>query len=402
MGRPKSKRQLHMAFELPESNNFELEMLPDVSNESQSALQNVFQLESVQPLENSPQSSSHGPLGASSDLISGRIPDFEASTGNVTLDTDFFMFPPQLQNQEYLPETGFGDNPPVETRDDYLEKLSNLSASLLKHLRRMQTSDAEQTSGGSRSAESLMSCSDLSLITTSVATRPSYAVGELLQSTQRFLGILKHFLLSLASEKTITQLLPKDSTTQLMDAMDAESPSTSTEPSSQEPSLNLPTALAIFTCYISLIRVYRQVFSGIYHTVQTATTAGSTPTLPAILPNAHLDGFNLSSHRSLQITILTRVSMDLLGRIDRAVTALAGCRNTNDSVVAAVIGPTNDYSSLLETLVEQDAQHDRDGRIDADILKQGGVASLKSLVTKIHQSLNENMCLQLYEADIKT
>ncbi|KAF2182989.1 hypothetical protein K469DRAFT_217933 [Zopfia rhizophila CBS 207.26] len=58
-------------------------------------------------------------------------------------------------------------------------------------------------------------------------------------------------------------------------------------------------------------------YSAIIPPAMATATPLTTSSIPALLPGVHLDGFQLEHQRSLQITVLTQVTMDLLNRIER-------------------------------------------------------------------------------------
>lgn len=81
--------------------------------------------------------------------------------------------------------------------------------------------------------------------------------------------------------------------------------------------------------------------------------------------------------------------MDLLQRIERAVAALAGGEMVGDA--AGAFGWKGGYTSLLEMVVREEAPGE-----------QGGMESLRVLVRNIKRSLEENVCMQLEEAEAQS
>lgn len=80
---------------------------------------------------------------------------------------------------------------------------------------------------------------------------------------------------------------------------------------------DFPTTLAILTCYTCLLRMYDVVFSQIYHALLgTMHLSGRSNNLPASLPGLQLGGFDLDSHKDMQMEILIHISSKMLERIE--------------------------------------------------------------------------------------
>ena len=312
-----------------------------------------------------------------------------------------------------------------DLKNEYLERLAKLSSNLFKQLNR---TDCDQN------ADAEGHWYEASTTSTSANVTPHgsrYAIGETLQSSQEFLGILKYFLLASAGHQSSPQQVRSEATdsnphaeaqaSQTDEPLQGNKPhypnshyqSTSARspflPQSLPTSstfadtltmprsphhLELPTILAIFSCYVALIRVYRGVLTQIYDVLQSSNPPPPIG-LPPILPGLSLDGFQLDRHHSLQVNVLTQVSMDLLHRVEKAVAAIAGGhigKGKGNGNGDGPLGMSGGYTPLLEMVVQQEAPK---GLEDED----GGIASLRTLVKQIRKSLEENLCMQLNEAD---
>ena len=342
--------------------------------------------------------------------------DYDWGSEHMFVDSSLFQ---DFQGDYHETETQTSD--PTALKHEYLEKLANLSTTLFKQLNCIVSSQTTETPYFPSPPPSSM--------TPKTPSGSRYPIGQILESTQKVLRILKYFLLSSsikppssqqsrsettdpdwecenepsnanATSNSTNPHQPRSKIPDLDRGPDAEALSQSTltnfsgrlnpSPLANPPphQLDLPTILSVLTCYVTLIRVYRSILTQIYHVLQTSNPP-SPLGLPPILPGLSLDGFHLEQHYSLQINILTQVSMDLLHRIEKAVAALAGGETVGDA--AGAFGLTGGYTSLLEMVVRQEAPREGQGEL-------GGMESLRALVRKIKRSLEENVCMQMEEA----
>ena len=151
------------------------------------------------------------------------------------------------------------------------------------------------------------------------------ACGKMLENSDRFLKILKQYIF-----KERQLLPPLDSlVAQKSDSEDdhpsiRRSPrpalaSTSEEGTSfpgKQMSIDVTTTLAISTCYTYLVGLYEEVFS----LIDRESSAHSIASEPlSILPDLHLDEFQLDSHCDLQMQILTMVASHLLSQLEACI-----------------------------------------------------------------------------------
>ncbi|PYH95721.1 hypothetical protein BO71DRAFT_397810 [Aspergillus ellipticus CBS 707.79] len=111
--------------------------------------------------------------------------------------------------------------------------------------------------------------------------------------------------------------------------------------------LDMPTTMSILTCYIWLLHTYGTILDRIYDslsateltspipsssfppstaahfpppaaaTTPIVTTPTPTPSIPSVLPGLHIGGFDLTSHRDLQLEILLQLIAKMLGRVEQ-------------------------------------------------------------------------------------
>ncbi|KAI4124668.1 MAG: hypothetical protein LQ347_005649, partial [Umbilicaria vellea] len=438
MGRPRHKTPSSTSLGAAFSDTVDLDLLLNTSS-SHSPLHPAFQPQhiavcsssstSLSPLVTPPPTSDPSYSSDGKDKLQSANALFDYDWGSEHMFVDPSLFR-DFRDDYHGTETQTSN--PAALKNEYLEKLANLSSALFKQLNLINSNQAAQSSYFP--SPSLSSAtSNLENVPHSEVTPNGsrYPIGPILESSQKFLGILKYFLLSSSIRPPSSQKSRSETTDSDREREDETSNTKATsgsanphQPSSNPPSLrpgpaptvlshstlpdfpglrdpsmsakpgphhlDLPTILSILTCYVSLIRVYRSILTQIYNVLQTSNPP-SPLGLPPILPGLSLDGFNLEHHYSLQINILTQVSMDLLQRIEKAVAALAGGETVGDA--AGAFGLTGGYTSLLEMVVRQEALKEGQG-------EQGSMESLRLLVKKIKRSLEENVCLQMEEAEV--
>jgi hypothetical protein len=297
-----------------------------------------------------------------------------------------------------------------DRKELYLDKLAQLNATLLKYTANINS----PTPSGQRNSHNIAS------------------VGEMLGFLEELYGILKHYLLT-----TPIRSAPRLATSSNFADSDEESEPDFAEEGTalNEPLISLatsssgrrgmdyPTILALSTCYVSLVRLYRTRLEHMAATldasmrqIRQATALGKSSLpggggpqdrsstsscnthlddIPYLMPGALLDGFRLGNYRSLQISVFVHVSMDLLRRIERAVAALAAtdsdgppASSSNLSLLKAML--------LQEARTSSSASHTRKQR-ELDDGESVGLQSLKILVKGIRKNLRGNVCLQLEE-----
>lgn len=286
---------------------------------------------------------------------------------------------------------------PRNLNEECLQNLSDLSANLLQDLKRIRADDARASTQNPISSG----------IPQSPVSSAGHNVGRMLEHSERFLGILRHIGGSASAEIDASNPSPAASSVRYFDlnADDAHQTfgTTSRTTLSQllgdgmasppgiqaipvpGPKVNelikpdIPTMLAVLTCYTCLIRIYDAVFSHIHKSL-TADPAARRKLLPP-LPGLHLCGFKLEQHHNLQLEILARVSLHMLSRFERVLDEIrSSCINSNvlEESMAA---------NLLTTIVKQG--------LDAG---EGGQSSEEGLLRDITKSIRQLLDFKLAAA----
>ncbi|KAH6683998.1 hypothetical protein B0J14DRAFT_555004 [Halenospora varia] len=267
---------------------------------------------------------------------------------------------------------------PRAANEECLQNLSDLSANLLQDLKRIRADDVRYSSETPQSQ----------------AGNERHNVGRMLEHSEKFLEILKHIGESAPAEIDMPDPSPAASSVRYYDLNgdDAHqtfgttsrttlsqllgdgmaSPPENQPSSSVRPLLNtkvntglikpdIPTILAVLTCYTCLLRIYDAVFSHIHKSL--ARDPASQRKLLPPLPGLHLCGFKLEHHHNLQLEILARVSLHMLGRFEKVLDEIRrSCISSNalEESMAA---------NLLTTIINQGLDTGEGGQSSEGLLK---------------------------------
>jgi hypothetical protein len=290
--------------------------------------------------------------------------------------------------------------PADSLKNDILEKLSALSGDLLQDLRRMGTDDPVDPNLISSSA---------TVVSSLLATPPpgeKHNVGRMLEHSEQFLDILQHVAESPSHRPTSNSLGSTIATVRYFNhgnedrnmGFDSRSTATlsqllgdgfspahlaatgsteannavATQSSSSVIRPDIPTMLAILTCYTCLIRLYGRVFSYIQR-VLNASPSARQKLLPPF-PGLHLCGFKLEQHQNLQLEILSRVSLHMLGRIEKVL------EDIGRSCVSSGIMEESLAANLLNMIIKQNLDVGLNGTHKDE-------GSLKEITTSIKELL---------------
>lgn len=259
------------------------------------------------------------------------------------------------------------------------------------------------------------------------------SVGQLLRCTQDYAGILKHWMLAIplisaprlstTSEDTDSEddisfgARRSRSKSSCRGGKLAENEDSRSYCSSgvNQSSIDYPTMMMLSTAYGSLVRLHRIWLEGILATLENALTRQNTyfkskalpymldgystdfeilPDLPTLLPDLMVDGFNVSGHRTIQIKIVSEISLELLWRAERSLASLAASHRSSKSAVEG------GYMGLLRTMLSQEATESQRSSDEPATAEYCGWKSLQHLAKQIRQKTRRNFCLQLEEAGL--
>ena len=313
--------------------------------------------------------------------LADNSPDFSLQTDSM------FTEPFAQENSSHSNLTDTLEAVPLRSlREKYLHTLSALNEDLLKQVYAMNSEESPNmatTLSGStdQQQESVDSDSQNNL------------VGKILSNSQRFLDIMQPFLVSSQTQPATAPLfapnpftfgshgLSLQASPLTTDArtLDFEEAFTSADPlrartlsmadfSISTPTRqssgdvlrpDFPTAMTFMSCFCSLNRIYRIMFSRIESALMNSNSSGAQ--LRAILPSVNLDGFGIEQHHELQINVLLQVSTDMLDRMESTIELLLVGREGRGLFPA----------SLFQLLMQQEALGDdpHDGGSAAMTLK---------------------------------
>jgi hypothetical protein len=153
--------------------------------------------------------------------------------------------------------------------------------------------------------------------------------------------------------------------------------------------------LLILTCYVSFLCIYNTLFSNIHqHLLSLSSLPQSTssrkPLSTKVLPGLQIGGFSLQSYGNLQITILIKISVHILTRIEEALgipckyklNGTEGGEGENEkreSGRGGILGEVG-MANLLEMVMVM-------GDVDGCGVRGGGLKTLRENVKRVKQLL---------------
>ncbi|KAI3211188.1 hypothetical protein CBS147311_824 [Penicillium roqueforti] len=223
--------------------------------------------------------------------------------------------------------------------ENWNERLSDISAGLLQDLTLL---DSGKVAGTLLFATTRQQTT----MNTSETGSHQYLIEHMLNSSEELLRTLREFKLSRPRGRSGTDQPSRETNRGLSPASltDRHAPTPSsrnTSDGSPAPAPTSPTAsshpskrssdesetvdpiltMLMLTCYISLLRVYREVFSLIRDSIAETATMVESNFLPT-LPSIHIDGLDVAQRRDLQIRILLQASAHLIRQIDECMCAI--------------------------------------------------------------------------------
>ncbi|KAJ9612114.1 hypothetical protein H2200_003711 [Cladophialophora chaetospira] len=202
---------------------------------------------------------------------------------------------------------------------DYLTRLGNLQQAIIADLELVKHCKAADK------------CPE-STLPPELGYNSSFPLGSMLRNSQHLLEILDLF------EKV--PVVPTPLSNGFGSSNSSDSPG--------KMCMDVPTMLALFSCYVSLIRVYRTNLSAIDDSMPLLSGLGKP--LPQLFPGLNLGGFSLEGRLDLQVRLILQVVQDMLGKLD----ARFGLGDI--AVEKSVFEPSQ--SEMLKTMLEQEASED--------------------------------------------
>jgi hypothetical protein len=242
---------------------------------------------------------------------------------------------------------------PEDKKELCIQKLSGLSASLMKNLNRLTTCTLATsfifTPSDDNTAEYLFRTVDGS-------SGQENAIGRVLQSTEEFVQILKTFreaLLgvapppysakdeegreegrgSLDNQQAHTEESNSEDETvrrwELVHSYANHARHQTLPPSRSKPFPNrvpntnhsIPSTLIILTCYVSILKSFENIFSSLQRWLSIPFTSALRQHLALVVADFQINGFALDGycHRNLQFKILVQVCQHMVDTLERAV-----------------------------------------------------------------------------------
>ncbi|KFY19730.1 hypothetical protein V491_04260 [Pseudogymnoascus sp. VKM F-3775] len=251
----------------------------------------------------------------------------------------------------------------IDNRRNCLQSLADLHASLLRDLDEVKLSKPANECDCSRDSVERESENGVA---------PDHPIGKVLRSSEKYLEILEYFSLAPLSRSSLQQNsfssespsdnedldlafgCNTDDTTPLNSNQSIASPSSA--------HCDVPTTFSLLTCYISLVRIFRTIFSCIYISLLPIPPP-TWNALPPIFPGLQLAGFGMERQVGMQVRILLQVSEDMLARIEGILGVGTGDAR-DGGIISKVMG-----KEVLRIMLQEEEEE----------RPEGGCGSLKSL-----------------------
>ncbi|OBT88220.1 hypothetical protein VE02_02420 [Pseudogymnoascus sp. 03VT05] len=307
-------------------------------------------------------------------------------------DEDFVNFDVELPTTYTPPENDISSittgsrSLNVNNRKSRLQNLADLHASLLRDLDEVKLSKPAHECDCSRASVERNSENGVA---------PDHPVGKVLKSSEKYLEILEYFSLSPSSSQSSLQQstcssqtisahedldlalgcetndgtsLDSSHSTSFTTGLELDLSSTSSPPSH----CDVPTTFSLLTCYISLVRIFRTIFSCIYISLLPLPPP-TWNALPPIFPGLQLAGFAMERQIGMQIRILLQVSEDMLGKIEGMLGVGAGGAG-DGGLLGKVMG-----KEVLRIMLQEEEEERPEGGCGSVESLRGVMASLKGL-----------------------
>jgi hypothetical protein len=319
--------------------------------------------------------------------------DFTFGAAGHRLDEDFLSFDNELPTTHTVIEAPQNDISSIDTesqslkidhRNSCLQNLADLHASLLRDLDEVKLSKPAHECDCSRASVERNSEN---------GAAPDHPVGKVLRSSEKYLKILEYFSVPKSSQPSLQQNSCSPETISAHEDLDlalgcdndngtppdfnhstsfdaglGSHLSTSSPPSH----CDVPTTFSLLTCYISLVRIFRTIFSCIYVSLLPLPPL-TWNALPPIFPGLQLAGFAMERQIGMQIRILLQVSEDMLGKIEGKLGVGAGSAG-DGGLLGKVMG-----KGVLRMMLQEEEEERPEGGCGSVESLRGAMASLKGL-----------------------
>lgn len=273
----------------------------------------------------------------------------------------------------------------IDHRKNCLQNLADLHGSLLRDLDEVKLSKPANECDCSRASVERNSQNGVA---------PDHPVGKVLRSSEKYLEILEYFSLPPSSQPSLQQsscssdsfsshedldlalgcendddtLHNFNHSTSFAAGLEPDLSSTASSPIH----CDVPTTFSLLTCYISLVRIFRTIFSCIYISLLPLPPP-TWNALPPIFPGLQLAGFAMERQVGMQIRILLQVSEDMLGRIERVLGVGAGGVG-GEGLLSNVMG-----KEVLRMMLQEEEEERPEGGCGSVESLRDVMASLKGL-----------------------
>lgn len=406
MGRPKQQpAPIHST--IPDPHELDFDTLFNAIDPCDS-LKNGFELRdaagsNASAMTTSANNQGHGgESGNEAQQADERI-DFVYNPQQLLTDTPMFH-----GDQDFFNRDDLSQGPLPDLKEECLQKLSDLSADLFRQWSRISSGQLADSLFFSPPTSNSQVTDPPNGIALNNAKSP---IGKMLDSSREFMDVLRYFVRSPSNQSSNSAFHSSPSSCysdfglenlsgnhvnmssnhpsspaynyQISRVLSFGSSSASldfTSPDSFGPlRSDVLTALPILTCYICLVRIYRTIFSHIHNQLLARPSQAE---LTSILPGLQLGGFQLESHRNLQIRILMQVSVHMLDQIESALGLPDDiCTAENAGSMRRGILEDSVSTALLEVVMKQEATDCAEG-------DRAGIKSLRNTWKSINRLLD--------------
>jgi hypothetical protein len=140
--------------------------------------------------------------------------------------------------------------------------------------------------------------------------------------------------------------------------------------------IDMPSMLTIINCYICLLKIFETVFLAFQYIMQVPPSLPLYTKLPPTVPDLHINGFQLKNYRGLQLKIMMQVTRHMLNSVEKAI----GLMNEEPGSGGICGDPV--FKHLLQPLLK------RNGLDTSGEGKSTGVEKVRDLLTEMEVVLD--------------